>query len=64
MHIEHPKTHEGIDFYAVPKVINSGALRIKRRRQVQPSVIQAWVLLWNLLAFLLMTEITRYIVAK
>ena len=62
--IEHPKTHEGIDFDDGPIVKNLGVLRLKRRHQIAPAVIQGWLLLLNLLVFILMSEIVRYIFTK
>jgi|GEM_PF-5208165 hypothetical protein len=62
--IEPHKTHEGIDFDDVHLVKNAGVLRLKRRHQIAPSVIQGWLLLLNFLVFILMSEIVRYIFAK
>jgi hypothetical protein len=62
--IEHHKTHEGIDFGDGPMVKNSGVLRFKGRHQIPPSVIQVWLVLLNLLVFILMSEIVRSIFAK
>jgi hypothetical protein len=62
--IEHHKTQEVIDFDDAHVVKNTGALRLRRRHQIAPSVIQAWLLLLNLLAFVLMSEIVKYIFIK
>jgi uncharacterized membrane protein YvbJ len=62
--IEPHQTHEGIDFDDGHIEKNLGLLRLKRRPQIAPSVIQVWLLLLNLLVFILMSEIVRYIFAK
>ena len=55
--IEHHKADEGIDFYDGHIVRNSGVARPKRRHRTKPAVIEAWLLLLNLLVFILMAYI-------
>jgi hypothetical protein len=63
-HLEPQKTHEGIDFYDGHTVKNSKVASLKRRHQTGLSVIRGWLLLLNLLVFILMSEIARYIVSR
>ena len=61
--IELPITPEGIDFHDVAIVKKSRAYTLKRKPQMAPSMIGGLVLLLNLIAFILMLEIVRYIVS-
>jgi uncharacterized membrane protein YvbJ len=63
-HTEYYKTPEGIDFYDRHRVKKSRVYSLKRRHQTVPSVMAGWLLLLNLLAFVLMSEIARYIVNR
>jgi hypothetical protein len=63
--IELHKTQDGLDFHEdhlakKPVVVYSP----KRRPQTRPAVIEGWLLLLNLLGFILMFEIVRYIVTR
>jgi uncharacterized membrane protein YvbJ len=60
---EHPKLHEGIDFHDSPIAKKSRVYGLKRRPQTAPSVIGGWVLILNMLAFFLMSEIV-YLVTR
>jgi hypothetical protein len=61
---EHQETPEGIDFHDVAIIKKSRVYTLKRRDQTAPSVIGGWVLLVNLIAFILIAEIVSYIVPK
>jgi hypothetical protein len=63
-HTEHQKTHESIDLYDGHIVKNSRLASLKRGQQVAPAVIGRWLLLLNLLVFILMFEIARNIVSR
>ena len=58
---EHYATPEGIDFYDGHIVEKSGVARLRRTHETAPSVNIGWVLLLNLLAFALISEILKYI---
>jgi hypothetical protein len=62
-HTEHHKTREGIDFHEGHIVKKSRVASLKRRHQTEPSVIEGWLLVLNLLVFILMYEIARYIIS-
>ena len=62
--IEQPQTHESIEFDEGHIVKNLGALRLRRKHQIPPSILQGWLLILNLLVFILMSEIVRYIFTK
>ena len=62
-HTEHHETPEGIDFSDGHIVKKSRAARLKIRHQTGPLVILGWLLLLNLVVFILMSEIARYIVS-
>src|SRR5688500_15739780 len=63
-HTEHHKTHESIDLYDGHIVKNSSVAKLKGRQQTVPAVIQRWLLLLNLVVFILMFEIVRYIFSR
>jgi len=58
---EHYATPEGIDFYDGHIVEKSGVARLRRTHETAPSVNIGWILLLNLLAFALISEILKYI---
>jgi hypothetical protein len=60
---EPAKTSEGIDFDAIQIVKNSRVAWLQPRQQTAPAVFARRLLLLNLLAFLLIIEIVRYIFA-
>ena len=57
-------TPEGIDFDAIQIVKNSRVAWLQPRQQTAPAVFARRLLLLNLLAFLLIIEIARYIFAE
>ena len=61
---EPAKTPEGIDFDALQIVKNSRVAWLQPRQQTAPAVFARRLLLLNLLAFLLIIEIARYIFAE
>jgi hypothetical protein len=63
-HTEPFKTADIIQFLDAPIKKRRGAARLKRRPQTAPAVIEGWLLLMNLLAFILMSEMVRYILTK
>ena len=64
MHVEHHKTHEGIDLDDGHIVKDSRVASLKPRQRTGPTVIERWLVLLNLLVFILMSEIVRYIVNR
>jgi hypothetical protein len=62
--IEYGKTPEGIDFYDRDRLAQPRFPRLKRRHAAEPSLIMGWLLLLNLLAFFLMSEMAKYIFIK
>ena len=62
--IEDRQTQERIEFDDDHIVKNLGILRLKRRHEIPPSILQGWLLILNLLVFILMSEIVRYIFTK
>ena len=63
MLMEDLTTPEGIELHDVAVVNKSRGYTLKRRPQMAPSVIGGLILLLNLLAFILVFEIVRYIVS-
>lgn len=61
MLIEHHTIPEGIDLHDGHIVKKSRFANLKIRRQGGPSGIEGWLLILNLLVFILMLEIARYI---
>ena len=61
---EPAKTPEGIDFDAVQIVKNSRVAWLQPRQKIAPAIFARRLLLLNLLAFLLIIEIARYIFAE
>jgi hypothetical protein len=64
IHIEDYKTDEGIDFHDGHIVKNSSVARQKGRQQTAPVGIGGWILVLNLLVFILISEIARYIISR
>ena len=64
MHTEHHETREGIDFHVGHIANKSRVYTLKRRHQAEPSVTMGWLLLLNLLVFVLMAEIVSSIVVR
>jgi hypothetical protein len=61
--IEDLTTPEGIGFHDLAILNKSRVYTLKRKPQMAPSVVGGLILLMNLLAFILMFEIVRYIVS-
>jgi|SRR5215217_4089260 len=57
MHTKPYETPEGIAFYDAHRVEKSSVLRLKRSHQTEPSVIVGWIMLLNLVVFVLMSQI-------
>ena len=55
------KTREGIEFYERHIVKKSRVASLQRRHLTAPSVKEGWLLLLNLLVFIVLFEIVRYI---